>query len=361
MGICNACRYCEGFCAVFPAMERRVVFGRAELDYLANLCHHCGACFYSCQYAPPHAFAVNVPRTLAQVRTLTYTAYAWPRSFGGLFRQPRVTMALALAAGLALFLLQALQIALQGAFAAFTGPGAFYAVLPHGLMVTLFGLTLGFSILAMTIGGVRYWRAIGGGAAPPATAATRQTLGSALTLRYLDGGGDGCYVGEGFDKPPTHARRLLHHLMFYGFALCFASTSVAAMYHYAFGLTAPYAYTSLPVLLGTAGGIGLLVGPAGLLWLKRVQDVRLRDPAQQPLDALLLWLLLVTSATGLALLALRATGAMPALLALHLGCVLALFITLPYGKFVHGVYRFLALAKYHREARQPNPVGFSDS
>ena len=24
MTICNACRYCEGFCAVFPAMTRRL-------------------------------------------------------------------------------------------------------------------------------------------------------------------------------------------------------------------------------------------------------------------------------------------------------------------------------------------------
>ena len=24
--ICNACRYCEGFCAVFPAMTRRIEF-----------------------------------------------------------------------------------------------------------------------------------------------------------------------------------------------------------------------------------------------------------------------------------------------------------------------------------------------
>ena len=41
----------------------------ADIMYLANLCHNCGACLYACQYAPPHEFAVNVPRVLAQVRT----------------------------------------------------------------------------------------------------------------------------------------------------------------------------------------------------------------------------------------------------------------------------------------------------
>ena len=62
MQVCNACRYCEGFCAVFPAMARRLQFdSKADLNYLANLCHNCGACLHACQYAPPHEFAVNVP------------------------------------------------------------------------------------------------------------------------------------------------------------------------------------------------------------------------------------------------------------------------------------------------------------
>ena len=42
--ICNACRYCEGFCAVFPALERRLSFAEGDLAYLANLCHDCGSC-----------------------------------------------------------------------------------------------------------------------------------------------------------------------------------------------------------------------------------------------------------------------------------------------------------------------------
>ncbi len=36
----------------------------------------------------------------------------------------------------------------------------------------------------------------------------------------------------------------------------------------------------------------------------------------------------------------------------HLGAVLALFVTLPYGKFVHGIYRTVALIHYAMESRR---------
>src|SRR5205085_3936681 len=75
LSICNACRYCEGYCAVFPALERRLAFTEHDVHYLANLCHNCGACLYACQYAPPHEFQLNFPRVLAQVRKETYRAY----------------------------------------------------------------------------------------------------------------------------------------------------------------------------------------------------------------------------------------------------------------------------------------------
>jgi len=125
---------------------------------------------------------------------------------------------------------------------------------------------------------------------------------------------------------------------------------VAAIYHSAFGWRAPYAYTSLPVLLGTVGGLGLLIGPVGLLALKRQRDPALGAAAQKGLDDAFIALLLLTSLTGLALLVLRNQAAMGALLVVHLGAVLALFVTLPYGKFVHGIYRTAALVKYASES-----------
>ena len=68
------------------------------------------------------------------------------------------------------------------------------------------------------------------------------------------------------------------------------------------------------------------------------------------MDAGFTWLLLLIGTTGLALLIWRGSVWMPTLFALHLGPVLALFLLLPYGKFIHGLYRALALLKYRREA-----------
>jgi citrate/tricarballylate utilization protein len=354
MQICNACRYCEGFCAVFPAMTRRLEFGKADIDYLANLCHNCGACLHACQYAPPHEFAVNVPQAMARVRVQTYADYAWPQALGRLYRHNGLTLALALAAGLALFLL--LALALNGSLLHPPLAGNFYRVLPHNLMVSMFAPVFLYALLALTLSLRGFWSGVSPGerahAAPGAAAA--EAARDALALKYLDGGhGLGCNEA---DDRFTLWRRRFHHFTFYGFLLCFASTSVAALYHYLFAWHAPYAYTSLPVLLGTAGGIGLLIGPAGLLWLNLARHPLHGDAAQKSMDRGFIALLLLTGASGLALLAGRDGGAMALLLALHLGAVMALFLTLPYGKFAHGIYRAAALLKWAIEKRRPSPL-----
>lgn len=350
MRVCNACRYCEGYCAVFPAMERRLAFPPGDLRYLANLCHNCGECLYACQYAPPHAFGINVPKTLAELRLESYEQYAWPPALAGAFRRHSAGASLALAAAMALLVWAVTLV--SGDPRAPARAADFYGVLPHGVMVTLFGSVGTFALIAVAAGLTRFRRDIAAGrsrrahargGARPAAAAFRD----ALTLRNLHAHGTDCTDAEERRSP---WRRRFHHLTFYGFLLCFASTSVAAVYHLVFGWEAPYGYTSVPVVLGTAGGIGLVVGPAGLHWIGRRRDPAAGDPAQRPGDRAFLAQLLLTSATGLALLAWRETPAMPALLILHLGGVLALFVTLPYGKFVHGLYRTAALVQHAGEA-----------
>jgi citrate/tricarballylate utilization protein len=358
MQICNACRYCEGFCAVFPAMTRRLEFSKADIHYLANLCHNCGACLHACQYAPPHEFAINVPMAMAKVRIQTYSDYAWPPALGALYKRAGLTVALALAGGLALFLL--LTVMLTGTLFHAPLAGNFYAIFPHNTLALMFGAAFGFAVVALAIGVTRFWREVS--PADFLSAASRESVteaaGNALRLKYLDGGhGAGC---NDADDKFTLWRRRLHHATFYGFMLCFASTCVATLYHYLLGLSAPYAVTSVPVMLGIAGGLGLVIGPAGLLWLNLRRDPQHGDAAQKPMDRGFIALLLLTSISGLALLGWRDSGAMALLLALHLGIVMALFLTLPYGKFAHGIYRSAALLKWSIERRQPSKLKLGD-
>jgi citrate/tricarballylate utilization protein len=344
MTICNACRYCEGLCAVFPAMEMRLTFADADLNYLANLCHQCGACYPDCQYSPPHEFNVNVPAALAKVRNESYAHYVWPRLFAGAFERNGLFIALIAALAVAGFIAGFVALddpaALYGRHA-----GDFYKLMPHNALVALFGAVFLYAIAALAIGLRAFWRDINGKAD---TRAVVQATGDAAHLRYLGGGGGGC-ASE--NEAPSAQRRVFHHFTFYGFLLCFAATCVATMYHYVFGWHAPYALVSLPVALGIAGGIGLLIGPAGLFVLSQRRDPALVDAPRLGMDTAFLAMLFLTSLTGFALMLWRNSSGMGLLLAIHLGVVFALFLTLPYGKFVHGLYRYLALAKYAREKR----------
>lgn len=358
LAICNACRYCEGFCAVFPAMTRRLEFAQVDVHYLANLCHNCGACLHACQYAPPHEFAVNVPKAMAEVRRETYITYAWPQPLGALYKRNGLLLSLMLAAALSLFLV--LALAFNGTLWGGDLQGDFYRLFPHNLLVAMFLPVFAWAVLALGVGVTRFLRDVG-----PFTSAQAATAGDlsgaaqdALTLKYLDGGhGEGCHNE---DDAYSLSRRRAHHLTFYGFMLCFAATSLGTVYHYVFGWVAPYDLPSLPKVLGAVGGLMLMWGTAALFVLKWRRHPLHGDAAQAPMDYGFIALLFFTSLTGLLLWWLRGTDALALMLAVHLGVVMALFATLPYGKFAHGVFRSAALLRYAVERRQPNPIGMGD-
>ncbi len=361
--ICNACRYCEGFCAVFPAMTRRLQFNPADVHYLANLCHNCGACLHACQYAPPHEFGVNVPQAMAKVRLRTYTDFAWPPSLGRLYERNGLTVALATAGALAFFMM--LTLWLKDTLWRVPATVDFYGIFPHNLLVALFAPIFLYAVLALGLGVRGFWRQVTPARdyEAPAIAAVRggavaEATHDALRLKYLDGGhGEGCHNE---DDAWTKQRRVFHHFTFYGFLFCLAATSVATLYHYLFGWVAPYDLPSLPKILGAVGGVSLLIGTAGLFRLNLRRHPQHGDAAQKPMDRGFIALLFFASLTGLALWAARGTAVMPATLALHLGCVMALFLTLPYGKFAHGIFRGAALLKWGMEKRLPSKLKLGD-
>ncbi|MGC1466890.1 MAG: tricarballylate utilization 4Fe-4S protein TcuB, partial [Pseudolabrys sp.] len=282
----------------------------------------------------------------ARLRRESYSTYAWPNFLSGAFERNGLVITIVAALSVAAFI---------AGFVAFQNPavlwsthaGDFYALMPHNAMAALFTAVTLYVILAFAFSLRAFWRDINDGARAGLSAIGRATADTAH-LTYLHGGGGGC-TSE--DEKPSATRRIYHHLTFYGFLLCFAATSVATIYHYAFGWHAPYPPYSLPVVLGILGGIGLLAGPAGLFALSCRRDPILTDRSSGGMDTAFILMLFLTSLTGLLLLVLRDTNALGILLAIHLGVVLGLFLSLPYGKFVHGLYRFLALVKYARERK----------
>lgn len=353
--VCNACRYCEGYCAVWPAMEYRRTFEPGDLNYLANLCHNCGECYYACQYAPPHEFDVNPPLTFAKIRAQSYEQYAWPGPLAKAFRKNGLIISLISVFALIVFVYSAIAMSGGNILSRPITGGNFYQIIPHNVLAISFGAVSLYVLFALLIGLGRFWQDIGEKITDLANISALITASKeVLRLEYLDSNGWGCtYYGE----QPSQSRRWFHHFTFYGFMLCLASTTVAAIYDYLFHWSAPYSYTSLPVVLGTLGGIGLLIGPAGLWLLKARRNRDISDLKQDGMDVSFVLLLMLISLTGLLLLVLRERALMGTLLVVHLAFVMSLFLTIPYGKFVHGIYRFAALLKYALERNRKQCVG----
>jgi citrate/tricarballylate utilization protein len=358
MTICNACRYCEGYCAVFPAMELKRSFEDGDLLYMANLCFECRACYYACPYTPPHEYAINLPQVFSQIRVETYQQYTGAALLWRLFFGDKLRLAATGALLIGLFFVLTLgYTGSEDLFGMHRGEGAFYEVIPYYAMLIPALALSALWLVSLASGGLRFWRAVEGdiGSLFDFGAFIKATK-DAAGLNYLRGGGDGC------DYPDEHksmARRWYHQALVAGVMLDLASTTLAAISDHFLDSAAPYAFLSPVVLLGTVGGILVVAGAAGLLSLKMRADRDPSEPSMLSMDHAFLALLLATSITGLLLLALRETGAMGSLLAVHLAIVALLFLTLPYGKFAHVVYRYAALIKNARDQRdaEPQPAG----
>jgi citrate/tricarballylate utilization protein len=347
--ICNACRYCEGYCSVFPAINRERAFSDGDITQLANLCHNCRGCYYACQYTEPHEFALNLPKALAEVRQDSWQDHAVPAGLARAFQRSGVAIAVAVVAGFALLIWAIKAIGSSG------GDG-FYAVLSHNAMVAIFAPAFLLPLVSLAISLRRYWRSVGGGALRLGDIAAAFT--SAAQMRNLAGGhGDGCNFED--EDRFSNTRRWHHQAVMYGFLLCFAATSAGTVMHYAFGMQAPYGLFSLPKILGLAGGVLLSLGTMGLVVLKLKADRYLSDARVWGGEMAFILLLFLVSTSGLALYAFGASAWLAELLALHLGAVLAFFLLTPFSKMAHGFYRLAALLKdkqVQSRAREIAPV-----
>ena len=347
--ICNACRYCEGFCPAFKTLERRRSFTEGDILYLANLCHDCRACYDACMYTPPHEFAVNFPRVMSEVRVESYERWSWPAVLRRGFESVRISNLVGVATVVVVLVCAAVLIPGSRLFEKSLGPGAFYRIISYKVMTMTALLLCLYWIAIWVLGAVISWSEMNDSAAPRSSIKffpVLKALRDAMVLRHLDGGGPGCpYPNERLGS----VRRIFHAFVFWGFMSALASTTLAFIYQDFLRELPPYSLFSAPVILGCVGGIGLVIGVSGLLWIKSKSNREPSSDRAYGLDYAFLITLGLVALSGMLTLAFRDTKVLGTMLVVHLALVAALFVTAPYGKFVHMVYRTLALVRYHLE------------
>lgn len=339
LDICNSCRYCAGYCPVWPALERRVDLKSGDITQMANLCHDCRDCFTACMYTAPHEFDLNPPKIFTQVREETYEKYVWPGKlpkWADGWTGVGITMVLA--------------AVVAGLLSWFTGDrsvwfnateGNPYDVVGHWTLVFTLIAPLLFSYTVLIAGLLKYWKDIHGSLGGLFNArAWGATLEQSATLSNMSGGDEGCAYE---DNQPSINRKVAHHLVMWGFLLTFFATVAAAFNEYILGWYAPYPYLSVPVVSGTIGGIAATIGCIMLLVIKRRADRDQTTATMRSADYGLIWSLLALMITGLATTALRETVLFAPVFIIHLASILVAFLIFPYTKFVHFPYRILSI------------------
>lgn len=341
--ICNACRYCEDYCALFTSLERRAHLTESDVTHLAHLCHDCRNCYYACMYAPPHSFAVNPPRLFSELRRLTYDGELDTQGGRDRWRGWRAALC---AYGLSAFVLVGV-LWLRGDWRSLLAhhepPASPYGVVAYPAILVVALVPCAWSALVIARSARRYWRAIRGGGGPRVRfELVRKALSSAGAGRHSRGGGVGCAYPDEAQSP---TRRRLHAVVAYGFVTLLLSTMTSAVLQDGFGANPPFGVLSVPVGLGLIGGIGVTLGCSGLIILKTRSDP---GPADAPMiirDYGLLIALDLLAITGLLTLALRNTPAFGVVFVVHLAVVVGSFAVAPSTKFVHFVYRLLSVVR----------------
>lgn len=326
---------------MFPAITRQLSFADEDVEKLANLCHQCSACYAHCQYAPPHDFDVNVPKALAFVREDSYAQQLRPAWLREAFLAGNRFTVLSLTVGIFIFLV---AIAANAGIGGLIGPEKdFYQLMPHSMMAGSFSIAALFVLIVWSLTARQLWwrfasTSIRDLPKEVLLQAFFSAMIAAITLKNLHGGhGEGCYeAGE----RPSPWRRHFHHLTFLGFILCFLATVSGTIYHYFLNTPAPYGFSTLPKLFGVPGGLLLVIGTVGLL-ISRAKTHKAITTEDNGSGVSLTILLLLTALSGLVLPVVDAGKGL--LLGIHLGIVLALFLNFACGKFLHALFRLIAL------------------
>jgi quinone-modifying oxidoreductase subunit QmoC len=352
---CYQCATCSSVCELAPANapfpRRQVLWAQWGMeDRLIGdagpwLCHQCNDCSVRCPRE------VNPGDIMASIRAMVVEKLATPAFLGTLVGNVKRTWPLLIFGPLLFWivLLGATGAQIPGVnpeLGALDGRFHYEHFVPHALIyLTYFSATF-FVLLTMWSSGRRFWKTLG---------ANQERKGSflgALIPALIDIATHKKFATCDRGVPK---RRWGHFFLMWGFVGAAVTSGFAVLYLYKdtvvlSWLKLSYAYP-VPIThwvkwLGNISAVALVLGGL-LLWLNRRKTGDKLVGATTAFDRFFLWIVLTVITTGVLTEILRFVAVPPvaacAVYVVHLGIVLTLFLTLPYSKFAHIVYRTLAM------------------
>lgn len=307
---------------------------RLAADPSVWLCHQCNDCNVRC---PRDAQPGDVMQTL---RAMVVEYLAFPSFLGKLVGNVRATWPLLVGIPMAFWFI---LVAMANGFAipAVHGGGSFVdgqfhydAFIPHGLIYSVYFPAVAWVALAAWVSGRRFWNLLGSSGAPRSGSFLGQLV-PALTEIAAHKRFSSCGSQE--------LRRWGHFGVLWGFVGAAVTSGILIVYMYGLG-TYPLPLTHWVKWLGNISAVLLVVGGVALL-VNRIKNDR-QSGASTAFDIFFLGIVLAVIATGVLTESGRFMGSPAAacvVYVVHLGAVLTLFLTLPYSKFAHLLYRTLAM------------------
>jgi quinone-modifying oxidoreductase subunit QmoC len=355
---CYQCATCSSVCelapgdAPFPRQQMLYaqwgLIDRLAADPAPWLCHQCNDCNVRC---PREAQPGDVMQT---IRAQVVEFLAFPGAIGRLVGNVRATwpvlvllpiifwvVLLGAATGLHIPEVDSNLPALEGRF-------HYEHFVPHHLIYAVYFTATGWILLAFGVSASKHWRLMGA-----AAERTGSFLGGLIsTLVDVATHKRFSTCDRGLPK-----RRWGHFLLMWGFVGAAITSGFAVVYLYKayipFSWVMPADAPDYPMAivhwvkwLGNISAALLVVGAILLLVNRLAREDKLVG-ATAAFDRFFLWVVVAVIGTGV-LTELFRFVAIPTVVAclvyvLHLGIVLCLFLTLPYSKFAHIVYRTLAM------------------
>lgn len=350
---CVQCGTCTASCELIDHMDmgprkliRLIKLGFTDQALKAQthwICMGCNVCTSLCPYG------VRVSDVMATLRHYSITYYAVPKFMGRALSDARY-LPLLFAFPAIIFLA---VLALTGNLTSLpTGQIVFSKFMPIIYIEAIFILAVSAAVVAVIAGGLRYWKGMSdflpesrNGSLPRGMISTLIDILKHGKFQRCEGDRVGTRNSYESHLHKSHFTLFYSHLVvFYGFLGLAITTASVGVGIYAFGYLTPWPLWHPVKILGNVSGATVLIA-CGVFLYRRLKDKEKAGKSTYS-DWLFLWVLALTTLTGFLSEILRLAGIPPLaywVYLIHLVFIFSLLVYIPYSKFAHLAYRFVAM------------------